>query len=50
MCSAIVPFPAKCMGRHDFFFNNIYHDPFPWFSHQHDVSIESGGSGVWTIL
>ena len=27
----------------DFTFNNIYNDPWPWFSHQHDAAIESTG-------
>ena len=27
----------------DFTFNNIYNDPWPWFSHQHEVGIESNG-------
>jgi hypothetical protein len=34
----------------DFNFNNIYQDPWPWFSHQHDVGIENGGTGVMTIF
>ena len=27
----------------DFTFNNIHNDPYPWFSHQHEVAIESNG-------
>lgn len=27
----------------DFTFNNLDNDPFPWFSHQHDVGFESNG-------
>ncbi len=34
----------------DFAFNNIYNDPYPWFSHQHDAGIENGGTGVMTIF
>lgn len=34
----------------DFTFNNIYNDPYPWFSHQHDAGIETGGTGVMTIF
>jgi len=34
----------------DFVFNNIYNDPWPWFSHQHEVGIENGGLGPMTIL
>jgi len=34
----------------DFTFNNINNDPWPWFSHQHEVGIEDNGSGVMTIL
>lgn len=34
----------------DFTFNNIYNDPWPWFSHQHDAGIENGGTGVMTIF
>jgi arylsulfate sulfotransferase len=29
----------------DFTFNNIYNDPWPWFSHQHEAGIENGGLG-----
>jgi len=34
----------------DFTFNNIYNDPWPWFSHQHDVGIENNGAGPMTIF
>ena len=34
----------------DFTFNNINNDPWPWFSHQHDVGIEADGTGVMTIF
>ena len=34
----------------DFTFNNIYNDPWPWFSHQHDMGIENGGLGVSTVF
>jgi len=33
----------------DFTFKNIYNDPYPWFSHQHD-GIENGGSGPLTVF
>jgi hypothetical protein len=33
----------------DFAFNNINGDPWPWFSHQHDVQIAKGGAGPMTI-
>ena len=28
----------------DFTFNNTFNDPWPWFSHQHEVGIESNGA------
>ena len=34
----------------DFTFSNIFNDPWPWFSHQHDVGIENGGTGQTTIM
>jgi arylsulfate sulfotransferase len=34
----------------DFAFRNIYNDPWPWFSHQHDAGIETSGTGVMTIF
>ena len=34
----------------NFSFVNIYNDPWPWFSHQHDVGIENGGAGPMTIF
>jgi arylsulfate sulfotransferase len=34
----------------DFTFNNIYNDNWPWFSHQHEVDIEDGGSGALTLF
>jgi hypothetical protein len=34
----------------DFTFENAYNDPWPWFSHQHDVGIENGGAGPVTIF
>ncbi len=33
----------------DFVFNNIYNDPWPWFSHQHDAGVQNGGSGSLTV-
>ena len=32
----------------DFTFNNVYNDSWPWFSHQHDVGIET--NGVMTVF
>src|ERR1700722_838920 len=34
----------------DFNFNNIYNDPWPWFSGQHDVGIENNGAGPMTLF
>jgi arylsulfate sulfotransferase len=34
----------------DFTFNNIDNDPWPWFSHQHDVGIEETGAGNMTLF
>ena len=34
----------------DFTLQNNFNDPWPWFSHQHDVAFESGGAGVFTVL
>ena len=34
----------------DFTFNNIYNDPWPWFSHQHYVAMQNNGAGPMTIL
>ena len=34
----------------DFAFNNYYNDPWPWFSHQHDVGMENAGAGPMTIF
>jgi hypothetical protein len=34
----------------DFFFENNYNDPWPWFSHQHEAGIENGGTGVFDVL
>jgi hypothetical protein len=28
----------------------MYNDPWPWFSHQHEVGIEQNGKGVYTIF
>jgi arylsulfate sulfotransferase len=33
-----------------FIFNNIYNDPWFWFSHQHDVGIQNGGAGPMTLM
>jgi hypothetical protein len=34
----------------DFAFVNTYNDPWPWFSHQHEVGIENGGTGVFDLM
>jgi|HubBroStandDraft_1064217.scaffolds.fasta_scaffold13835_1 arylsulfate sulfotransferase len=34
----------------DFTFQNAYNDPWPWFSHQHDVGIQNGGAGPMTLF
>lgn len=34
----------------DFTFQNVYNDPWPWFSHQHDAGIENNGTGLLTIF
>ena len=34
----------------DFTFHNIYSDPWPWFSHQHEVGMENGGAGPMTLF
>jgi|HubBroStandDraft_1064217.scaffolds.fasta_scaffold03286_1 arylsulfate sulfotransferase len=34
----------------DFTFVNTYNDPWPWFSHQHDVQIQSGGTNPMTLM
>jgi hypothetical protein len=34
----------------DFIFNNIYNDPWMWFSHQHDAGIQDGGLGPLTVF
>ena len=33
-----------------FTFNNIFNDPWYWFSHQHEVGMENGGAGPLTIF
>jgi arylsulfate sulfotransferase len=39
------------MGRQgDFTFDNIYSDPWPWFSGQHEVGIEGGGLGPISMM
>jgi len=42
--------PDNITPAGDFSFNNIYNDPWPWFSHQHEVGIENGGTGPMTIF
>ena len=34
----------------DFTFNNLNNDPWPWFSHQHEVGIENNGAGPMTLF
>jgi hypothetical protein len=34
----------------DFTFNNITNDPWPWFSAQHEASMEKNGAGPMTIF
>ncbi|MFN7998230.1 MAG: aryl-sulfate sulfotransferase [Bryobacteraceae bacterium] len=34
----------------DFTFNNINNDPWPWFSHQHEASLEKNGAGPLTMF
>jgi len=34
----------------DFSFNNIYNDPWPWQSAQHDAGMENNGAGPMTLL
>lgn len=34
----------------DFNFENIYGDPWPWFSHQHEAGIENNGAGPFTVF
>lgn len=34
----------------DFTFNNINNDPWPWFSHQHEVEISLNGDGSMTVF
>ena len=34
----------------DYAFVNQYNDPWPWFSHQHEIGIENGGTGVFDLM
>jgi arylsulfate sulfotransferase len=34
----------------DFTFNNVNGDPWPWFSHQHEVAMENDGAGPMSIF
>jgi len=34
----------------DFTFNNVSGDIWPWFSHQHEVGMENGGTGPMTLF
>jgi arylsulfate sulfotransferase len=42
--------PPDLVPLSDFTFNNVFNDPWEWFSHQHDVGIENGGAGPMTIF
>ncbi|HLY16754.1 MAG TPA: aryl-sulfate sulfotransferase [Bryobacteraceae bacterium] len=33
-----------------FAFNNVYNDPWPWFSGQHDAGMENNGAGPLTVF
>lgn len=41
---------GACGAHPTFTFNNIYGDPWPWFSGQHYVSIANNGAGPMTIF
>jgi len=34
----------------DFTFDNIYSDPYPWFSHQHDARYANTSTGEFTVF
>jgi len=34
----------------DYTFNNTFNDPWPWFSHQHEVGLENNGAGPVTAF
>jgi arylsulfate sulfotransferase len=34
----------------DFTFNNVNNDPWPWFSHQHEVAVENNNAGPISIM
>jgi hypothetical protein len=34
----------------DFTIDNVNNDPWPWFSHQHEVGIEGNGTGAMSML
>jgi arylsulfate sulfotransferase len=42
--------PAEDGHSVNFTFDNIYNDPWPWFSHQHDVGIQNAGSNPMTLM
>lgn len=42
--------PDEAGANGDFVFNNTWNDPWPWFSHQHDVGMENSGAGPLTIF
>jgi len=41
---------AMGKGSTDFTFVNTYNDPWPWYSGQHDIGIENGGTGNMTLF
>jgi len=42
--------PTEDGASGNFVFNNIWNDPWPWFSHQHEVGMENGGAGPMTVF
>jgi hypothetical protein len=42
--------PPDDLPPSDFTFVNVFSDPWPWFSHQHDAGIENGGAGPMTLM
>lgn len=42
--------PPSAVPNGDFTITNTWNDPWPWFSHQHDVGIENTGKGPWTLF
>ncbi|HUE04792.1 MAG TPA: aryl-sulfate sulfotransferase [Bryobacteraceae bacterium] len=42
--------PDDLTPASDFTFTNTWNDPWPWFSHQHEVGMENGGTGPMTVF